>query len=382
MRWRRGTAAEWTTADPILLEGEPGFETDTGKLKVGDGSTAWTSLDYYQSAAVPDPSGEPDDRWLTTLGGALVYTGAPTGVTYGTPAVALGTAAAAGSIDEAIRRDSTIVAFDATVPATQAFGDSAATGSAAVAARRDHKHAMPANPVSLATPAIVLGSSAAAGAASTLIRSDATIAAFDATNPTTQAFGDAAAVGTAAFAARRDHKHAMMADPFTGAAAGGDLNGTYPNPLVDVGLFGGVAWTVVAKTIDEGITNNTLQNDNELLFVPASGGMYEVELLCIYSNAAGATPDIKIAFGEDTTKRGGFVTTSLSAADAAQTIALDGRNNAVVTAGTDTALRAVFFKGWYLGTGATVNTVWAQNVTDATATVMKAGSVLRYRRIV
>lgn len=38
--------------------------------------------------------------------------------------------------------------FDATSPTTQAFGDAAATGSATVAARRDHKHAMPANPVS------------------------------------------------------------------------------------------------------------------------------------------------------------------------------------------------------------------------------------------
>jgi len=36
---------------------------------------------------------------------------------------------------------------------------------------------------------------------------------FDATSPTTQAFGDAAAVGTATVSARRDHKHAMMADP-------------------------------------------------------------------------------------------------------------------------------------------------------------------------
>lgn len=45
------------------------------------------------------------------------------------------------------------------------------------------------------------------------MRSDATIAAFDATSPSTQAFGDAAAVGAAAFAARRDHKHAMMASP-------------------------------------------------------------------------------------------------------------------------------------------------------------------------
>ncbi len=69
--------------------------------------------------------------------------------------------------------------------------------------------------VSYATPAVVLGSSAAAGAASTVIRSDSTIAAFDATSPSTQAFGDAAAVGTAAFAARRDHKHAMPANPLT-----------------------------------------------------------------------------------------------------------------------------------------------------------------------
>ncbi len=74
--------------------------------------------------------------------------------------------------------------------------------------------------VSYATPSIVLGSSAAAGAASTVIRSDSTIAAFDATSPTTQAFGDSAVVGTAAFAARRDHKHAMPAAP--AAAAGVD----------------------------------------------------------------------------------------------------------------------------------------------------------------
>lgn len=66
-----------------------------------------------------------------------------------------------------------------------------------------------------ATPSITLGSSAAAGSAGTVIRSDSTIAAFDATAPTTQAFGDAAAVGSAAFAARRDHKHAMPATPVT-----------------------------------------------------------------------------------------------------------------------------------------------------------------------
>ena len=44
---RRDTAANWTSTDPTLAQGEMGYETDTGKLKFGDGSTAWTSLDYY-----------------------------------------------------------------------------------------------------------------------------------------------------------------------------------------------------------------------------------------------------------------------------------------------------------------------------------------------
>jgi len=43
---RRGTAAEWTASNPILLEGEVGVETDTKKLKVGDGLTVWASLPY------------------------------------------------------------------------------------------------------------------------------------------------------------------------------------------------------------------------------------------------------------------------------------------------------------------------------------------------
>lgn len=43
---RRGTAAQWTASNPTLAAGEPGFETDTGKLKLGNGSTAWNSLAY------------------------------------------------------------------------------------------------------------------------------------------------------------------------------------------------------------------------------------------------------------------------------------------------------------------------------------------------
>jgi hypothetical protein len=43
---RRDTAANWTANNPILSEGEPGVETDTLKFKLGDGTTAWTLLDY------------------------------------------------------------------------------------------------------------------------------------------------------------------------------------------------------------------------------------------------------------------------------------------------------------------------------------------------
>ncbi len=46
MQVRRGTAAAWTAANPILLSGEIGYETDTGSWKVGDGATSWTSLTY------------------------------------------------------------------------------------------------------------------------------------------------------------------------------------------------------------------------------------------------------------------------------------------------------------------------------------------------
>jgi hypothetical protein len=49
---RRGTAAQWTSANPTLASGEFGYETDTGKFKIGDGSTAWNSLSYKAAGTV------------------------------------------------------------------------------------------------------------------------------------------------------------------------------------------------------------------------------------------------------------------------------------------------------------------------------------------
>jgi len=47
MQQRRGTASQWTTANPVLAAGEIGFETDTSKFKIGDGSSAWSTLPYF-----------------------------------------------------------------------------------------------------------------------------------------------------------------------------------------------------------------------------------------------------------------------------------------------------------------------------------------------
>lgn len=47
-RLRRGLAANWASKNELLLEGEFGLELDTGRVKLGDGVTAWNSLGYFQ----------------------------------------------------------------------------------------------------------------------------------------------------------------------------------------------------------------------------------------------------------------------------------------------------------------------------------------------
>ena len=59
MQQRRGTAAQWTSADPILAAGEIGFESDTGQFKIGDGVNHWEDLSYFKN--LEDLGGSLDD---------------------------------------------------------------------------------------------------------------------------------------------------------------------------------------------------------------------------------------------------------------------------------------------------------------------------------
>jgi hypothetical protein len=61
MKQRRKVAADWTSANEVLLDGEIGYETDTRKFKFGDGATAWNSLAYASSGAVTSVAGRTGD---------------------------------------------------------------------------------------------------------------------------------------------------------------------------------------------------------------------------------------------------------------------------------------------------------------------------------
>ena len=80
-KFRRGVALQWSNANPILAQGEPGYETDTGLLKMGDGLTPWNSLSYFSDLLNPNGS--------VALGLFAGSTG------QGTNAIAIGTSAGA-----------------------------------------------------------------------------------------------------------------------------------------------------------------------------------------------------------------------------------------------------------------------------------------------
>lgn len=72
LQLRRGSAAQWSAANPLLAEGEMAVELDTGKFKVGDGIRTWNQLDYTTNF------GDQDVRnavinFLTTSTGAVSW---------------------------------------------------------------------------------------------------------------------------------------------------------------------------------------------------------------------------------------------------------------------------------------------------------------------
>ena len=100
LQQRRDTAANWTSNNPTLAAGEFGLETDTGKFKIGNGSTAWASLAYGGLQGTTGLQGSAGSQGTSGQVNALTIN-AQTGTTYTLASGdvnALVTASNAGSI--------------------------------------------------------------------------------------------------------------------------------------------------------------------------------------------------------------------------------------------------------------------------------------------
>lgn len=93
IKLRRANASEWAIANIVLDLAEPGYEIDTGKLKIGDGITPWNNLQYIAgdggSAVVLDEN--IDDRVANLLvagtGISLTYNDSANSLTVSSSAV-------------------------------------------------------------------------------------------------------------------------------------------------------------------------------------------------------------------------------------------------------------------------------------------------------
>ena len=148
MQQRRGTAAQWTAANPILAAGEIGFETDTSKFKMGNGSSTWSALTYFANAAELAAIIDSAPEALNTLnelaaaigddanfvGTVTSHTSATTNVHGIANTSALATTAAMNSaIGAAVTASATQTALDAAADATTKANAAQAAAIAAAA---------------------------------------------------------------------------------------------------------------------------------------------------------------------------------------------------------------------------------------------------------
>ena len=64
LQLKRGKSRAWAISNPVLLNGEPGYEWDTHKMKVGDGKTPWNLLPYIGDHSKPKDGKSAYQIWL------------------------------------------------------------------------------------------------------------------------------------------------------------------------------------------------------------------------------------------------------------------------------------------------------------------------------
>ena len=119
---RRGTSALWASTNPLLAQGEVGIETDTLRLKVGDGITLWNSLAYYSTAGGTTSAPAPSAGAYMAMGGVddidveavAMSLGVPVATSGGT-----GTNPTGGNTDKVFNMNTMTVTSNYTFPTGQ-----------------------------------------------------------------------------------------------------------------------------------------------------------------------------------------------------------------------------------------------------------------------
>lgn len=87
---RHDTAANWTSANPTMAQGEVGTETDTAKIKIGNGSTAWNSLPYVAAVSTIGGLNATAQLLITGISGSdFTIVSAGSGHTFNIPTAGL-----------------------------------------------------------------------------------------------------------------------------------------------------------------------------------------------------------------------------------------------------------------------------------------------------
>ena len=411
---RRDTTANWASVDPVLAEGEAGYDLDTGELRIGDGSTAYSGLTPISGGgggavdsvngytgvvtlAASDVGAQPSDSDLTAIAGltsaadkGIQFTGSGTAGTYD-----LTTAGKALLDDADAAAQRTTLGLG-----TAATKDSGAAGAAGKVLNADD-----ASTANARTPT-AHKSSHATGGSDALAPSDIGAAPLDSPTftgnpqaPTPTAGDNDQSVATTAYV----QTEAGLLVPKSLVDAKGDLLvGTADNTIARkaVGADGsrliadssksdGLDWEekklyTAVKTAPEDVTNSDTLQDDDHLFLTLPTGRFVIDWT-LYTTGASTAADWKFGLTGTATSAGtwGPILTGANAnwggttaaqspaalASLVQTITLGGAN----VAGGGFILRGLV----YISSSGTLKLQWAQNTaTSGVTNTLYTGSCM------